>query len=88
MILMDDEPGLATSDELNSQFAIAVIVIGFLGGLTLLVVVTISLYKCAFRVLKKKRTIDESLGLEDESGSGTAQERLEAMQLIRDQQRS
>jgi hypothetical protein len=63
------------------------IVIGFLAGLTLLVIGAICLSKCTFRAVEKRRTVDESLGLDDQSGCGAAQERREILRLILDYER-
>jgi hypothetical protein len=78
---------MGASRELSSQPTVAGIVIDVLVGVTLLVVGAICLSKGAFQAVKMRRSVDEPLGLEDQTGSSAVQEREEAMRLLRDQQR-
>jgi hypothetical protein len=84
---MDDEPGGAASGEPSSQSAVVGIVIGCLAGVALLVLGATRLCKWAFRAVKIRRSVDEPLALDDQSGSAAAQERQMALKCILDRER-
>jgi hypothetical protein len=63
------------------------IVIGCPAGVALLVVGAVC-YKWGFRAAKMRRSVDETLGLEDSSLTGADLEKQEALRLILDRQRS
>jgi hypothetical protein len=90
IILLDEERGPAASGKLGSPLAVVGIVIGCFLGVALLVVGAVCLHKWLFREgnVRRRRSLDEPLALDDQSGSGAAQERREALKLIRDKQRS
>jgi hypothetical protein len=66
------------------------IVIGCVAGVAVLFVAAVCLYKCIFRDGKgrKRSTLDDTVEIDDPSGSSAAQERREALILIRDLQHS